>query len=825
MHMKVAHRAVVYDASTAHSEHICQMCKLALPSDAALKRHVRRMHTPTVTSCHICDATFGRSDTLARHMATVHDTRLTRTHACHMCREMFESHVALTDHFDSAHPPTDEFTLHEHALNRVAASYAMPLENATTLDVVNTRAIRKKVRELIRQQLVLHDGLKVSLVLQGEFHIINMDGDVIRAAHIPLRSIAFQCVRDPADDIVEKVIAAFDQCTERVEELSAQASGWILKRIRSIFVEFIAFKSFTGAGWCDATQDAPLPCRRKKKSHHLFAQQSVSVKDIRGYRYLVNIDNASAKSADTCLLYAIAAFFLLSTVPSWKRTQSKMYDAFIKENIVTYGVSFPSALKDIYRLVDINPLLCMTVNVFVQLNHGVFPLALNIGKGRNVVNLLLIRTKNERELTQGTGHYLLVRNIQNFLRMRYSTTGRAGAKKVSWKNGSYCLKCFTHFTSKQVLHTHMSVCRNKSSQCELLPPPDGTQFISFKNHKKTARLPIVVFFDFESILEKDESEPNAKKRRKAKSSCQACGAFRRCKCDTTSYTSRVNVHKCVMYAYIVVDSEGMVLRERVQYCTKVNAAEAFIDELLRLEPWFNSLLDEETPMVTTAEDRRHFMAAKKCYVCDKPFLMHDMKHRDHDHYTGAYRGSVHAACNMSLDRGKFIPLICHNLSGYDSHFILQCMKTRSQVKHTSFLAKNTQKFLSFTVNRFRFIDSLAFLSASLSSLGEQLRSSKCKYDILKQSSLVRNEAGMIDEAKLSLLQRKGVFPYEHADSHRTMTSTTKLPPQKAFYSELTQEHISDDEYAFARSVWSEFECKDLKQYMKLYNLTGTSPYI
>lgn len=48
--------------------------------------------------------------------------------------------------------------------------------------------------------------------------------------------------------------------------------------------------------------------------------------------------------------------------------------------------------------------------------------------------------------------------------------------------------------------------------------------------------------------------------------------------------------------------------------------------------------------------------------------------RDHCHITGKYRGSAHNNCNLKLriepEKIK-IPVIFHNLKGYDCHFIMQ----------------------------------------------------------------------------------------------------------------------------------------------------------
>ena len=70
--------------------------------------------------------------------------------------------------------------------------------------------------------------------------------------------------------------------------------------------------------------------------------------------------------------------------------------------------------------------------------------------------------------------------------------------------------------------------------------------------------------------------------------------------------------------------------------------------------------------------------------------------------------------------------------------------------------------------------------------------------------------------KLSLLTRKGVYPYEYMDSLEKLKET-KLPPREAFYSRLNDKGISNEDYAHAKKVWETFEMKNLKDYHNLYN--------
>jgi hypothetical protein len=49
-----------------------------------------------------------------------------------------------------------------------------------------------------------------------------------------------------------------------------------------------------------------------------------------------------------------------------------------------------------------------------------------------------------------------------------------------------------------------------------------------------------------------------------------------------------------------------------------------------------------------------------------------------------------------------------------------------------------------------------------------------------------------------------------------MDSTLDLPPQKDFYSSISERSISREDYLFAKKVWSKFNIKNLTKYCELY---------
>ena len=58
-----------------------------------------------------------------------------------------------------------------------------------------------------------------------------------------------------------------------------------------------------------------------------------------------------------------------------------------------------------------------------------------------------------------------------------------------------------------------------------------------------------------------------------------------------------------------------------------------------------------------------------CWICKKLIDNDEEKVRDHCHITGKFRGAAHGGCNINLQLTKKVPVILHNLRGYDSHLI------------------------------------------------------------------------------------------------------------------------------------------------------------
>ena len=80
-----------------------------------------------------------------------------------------------------------------------------------------------------------------------------------------------------------------------------------------------------------------------------------------------------------------------------------------------------------------------------------------------------------------------------------------------------------------------------------------------------------------------------------------------------------------------------------------------------------------------SEEEGQFQSSNTCWICEKLIDDDDEKIRDHCHVTGKFRGAAHWGRNINLQLTKKVPVIFHNLRGYDSHFIF-CELNKFDVK-------------------------------------------------------------------------------------------------------------------------------------------------
>ena len=133
----------------------------------------------------------------------------------------------------------------------------------------------------------------------------------------------------------------------------------------------------------------------------------------------------------------------------------------------------------------------------------------------------------------------------------------------------------------------------------------------------------------------------------------------------------------------------------------------------------------------TDEEKESYENQEICHLCKKE-LNNDNKVRDHCHYTGKYIGASHNKCNLHYKIPKEIPVVCHNGSTYNYHFMIKQL-AREFKGNFECLGENTEKYITFsatikkeydngktTAYKLKFIDSCRFMQSSLSNLVDNL---------------------------------------------------------------------------------------------------------
>jgi len=298
-------------------------------------------------------------------------------------------------------------------------------------------------------------------------------------------------------------------------------------------------------------------------------------------------------------------------------------------------------------------------------------------------------------------------------------------------------------------------------------------------------MPFVIYADFECITTKLTTESKDKDE---------------------SYTNKYQEHKPCGYAYHVVSCWDNY-KSDIQLYRGEDCMDHFMNALKKESSKLIKIITKNTPMIITKEQTKQFNKAINCHICDKE--LGEDRVRDHCHESGEYRGAAHNKCNVNYNyKDVKIPVIVHNLKGYDSHLIIMGLK--NQFDKIDCIPTKTEKYLSITLNKLCFIDSFSFLSTSVEKLVDNLRK-----DGLQHFKQTKAHFKDIDDDAMKMITTKGVYPYDWADDFNKF-NVKSLPTKEDFFSTLNNEEIKDKDYQHALQVWDKFKCKTFGDYHDLY---------
>ena len=491
---------------------------------------------------------------------------------------------------------------------------------------------------------------------------------------------------------------------------------------------------------------------------------------------IVNIENKDEK----CFLWCIIRYLHPRDKNDTRLKDLKKYE----NSLNTKGISFPMKLKHISKFEKLNPSL-PGINVFsVNDNKKFYPLRMAEKDCLNTIDLFFYEQ-------DGVSHYSLIKNFTRLVKSQITSS----------KNGTVfiCKKCFCHFTKNELLQKHILYCSNNETVAVKMPPQNT--MLGFKNYHKQLPIPFVVYADFECFT-------------KPMHNCSPNPEY--------SYTYNYQKHEPSGFCFYIKGIDPNTKFEPIIY-TKTKSTDdiskIFVSKREKVtNKIYNDFYRRPIPLRLTRQEQISFDKAETCHICKKELLTD--KVRDHCHFTGQYRGAAHNSCNLQCRKPMILPVIFHNLQGYDAHLFikqlaclpgeLNCIPSTEEkyisfskkIKVDEYKSRRTGEMISLYFE-IRFIDSFKFLQTSLASLVGNLQPD----DFHNTKEIFRKN--------VDLLTRKGVYPYDYVSSMEKL-SETQLPPKEEFYSKLNDEGISNDDYQHAINVWNTFKCKTIRDYHDLY---------
>ena len=555
-------------------------------------------------------------------------------------------------------------------------------------------------------------------------------------------------------DVKKLLNKLFREIIENLNTYTKNGSGWYFKEVLQLEIHMIEYKPIIGSSYI------PLPewIMRKKA--------------------IVSIRNKD----DKCFIWSILRYLHPREKNDCRLKDLKQYE----NSLITKGITFPMKVKDIDKFEKLNPDL-PGINVFSITGKTIYPLR-EISKDRNNTNTIDLFLYEE----DGKCHYSLIKNLSRLIRSQITTRTNEPIH--------ICKRCFSHFTKKELLDKHNQYCNNNATAIVKMPKPNTILY--FKNYQKQLPVPFVVYADFECFTKPISScSPNPE----------------------NSYNYNYQKHEPSGFCIYI---KGIV-DKRIKPITYTKTSEdedipkIFVEKLMEVTKGiYNDFYLNPKPLRLTQSEQDKFNKEVNCHICMGELKTHD-KVRDHCHFTGKYRGAAHNICNLRCKKPLILPVIFHNLQGYDGHlFIKQLSRLEGNL---TCIPSTEEKYISFSKsikvgsyysNKFgkmlpinfeiRFLDSFKFLQTSLANLVSNLT----KEDF-------HNTKHVMKDTNIDLITRKGIYPYDYVSSLDKL-SETSLPPKEAFYSQLYNENISDEDYQHAVNVWNTFGCKTIRDYHNLY---------
>ena len=175
----------------------------------------------------------------------------------------------------------------------------------------------------------------------------------------------------------------------------------------------------------------------------------------------------------------------------------------------------------------------------------------------------------------------------------------------------------------------------------------------------------------------------------------------------------------------------------------------------------------------------------------------DIKEAEEEEVEGGRNNPYKTLIEQLLGWLRQLPVIGFNSGKYDLNMIKRSF-VPLLISNNAAVIKRQNTYMCLYTDKLKFLDMVNFLAPGV-SYDKYLKAYGCEL-------------------------QKGHFPYEYMDNLRKLDDCA-LPPQAAFYSQLKNEGISNDDYARCQAVWRDNGMETLREYLIWYNNRDVTPFL
>ena len=742
----------------------CAMCDKHIKTEEGMTQHI--MYCKGKSACQHCNKRIKWKRNLKAHEqscnknpnATPQSRKiLNKYFICSICQEAFPNRISFIAH---------EMTHNEDNNNYHNDYCSVILHQQALKGRCGVYKIKSNEAEHNIDNFLLHTRSLLKTAIQKDLDT-NKSWKGSIYLHVKMSKIANEkilhncfvlttrlCAINDVDLWYEEISQSLNQ---KLENFTENGSNWTIECVDFAEFKFIQYNSYNASG------SFPIDSVLKNK------------------KAVVNIDVED----HCCFQYAVLCALHYTELKSDHARASK-YKEYLN-NINMENINVPVEIDSIDKFEKQNPDIKINVHYWkdAKLKQSLYNNG-STNNRKNVVNLLFVHNEDFTRT-----HYLPIIHFNRLL-------GKCG------KKAKYCERCYRKFDArnKAKYDKHMKFCMQNKLQTEKMPSLQQSKR-KFMRHAAQLSPAFTMYCDMESYICHNGNQH-----------MPAC------------ISALIIQNKALKLNTVPSQFLHLLPPQDMQTFVGENCITdflKFVDEVARniYDLDLTTQLFRQKLQLSKGQEET-FHGSSACYLCKAPFDEHQSdKNREHDHFSGEYRGASCTRCNMILRlRRRFLPVFFHNLRGYDMHFLCKYGFGKFVGWKYEVIAQTREKFMRVLIKKLvdktlksekdvyfeiHFLDSYNFLSNKLSTLAESL-------PVLEHTLKMKQKYPKITD---SMLHSKGIFPYTYFDSLERFDEK-ELPPKSAFYNDLEENDITNEDYESAIQAWKMLECKSFKDYTLAY---------